>query len=164
MRTVIGILMSCVALISCRTDEQRVREIVKEELSGAMERMAMLDAYTVGPYSPAQKVGNFLFVSGQIGINQETGVLEDATIESETRQALDNLMRVLRSSGFDSSEVISTTVYLTDMNEYGAMNSIYGGYFMEGSYPARATVQVAALPRGARVEISAIAAHALRRQ
>ena len=143
--------------ISCQPSEQRTREIVKEELTAAMKRMAIVDAYTVGPYSPAQKVGNFLFVSGQIALNQQTGVLENKDIETETRQALDNLMMILRNAGYDSTDVITTTVYLKDIADYTKMNTIYGGYFQEGNYPARATVQVAALPRDARVEISAIA-------
>lgn len=144
-------------LNGCQPSEQRIRDIIKEELSKVTEKRAITDAYTIGPYSPAQKVGNFLFVSGQIAINQETGVLENKDIETEVRQVLDNLMAVLRSAGYDSNDVVATTVYLTDMSHYGKMNAIYGGYFTEGNYPVRATVQVAALPRGARVEISAIA-------
>jgi 2-iminobutanoate/2-iminopropanoate deaminase len=151
------LLLFLAFLFGCQPSEQRLREIVKEELSSTMKRSAILDAYTVGPYSPAQKVGNFLFVSGQIGINQESGILENKDIETETRQALANLMMVLRNSGFDSTDVVQTTVYLKDIADYPKMNNIYGGYFQEGNYPARATVQVAALPRDARVEISAIA-------
>lgn len=146
-----------VMLIGCQPSENQIREIVKEELASAMKRAVVLDAYTIGPYSPAQRVGNFLFVSGQIGINPNTGEIENKDMETETRQTLDNLMKVLHNSGFDSSDVIMTTVYLKDMADYTKMNNIYGGYFQEGNYPARATVQVGALPRNARVEISAIA-------
>jgi len=153
----VSILGALIAAVGCQTSEQRIREIVKEELSSAMKRMAITDAYTVGPYSPAQQVGNFLFVSGQIALNQQTGVLENKDIETETRQTIDNLMMILQNAGFDSSDVIATTVYLKDIKDYPKMNTIYGGYFQEGNYPARATVQVAALPRDARVEISAIA-------
>jgi len=150
--------MFCLALgLGCQPGDHRIREIVREELSAAMKRTAITDAYTVGPYSPAIRLGNFLFVSGQIGINQETGALENASIESETRQALDNLMAIVRTAGFDSTDVVTTTVYLRDITDYAKMNLIYGGYFEEGNFPARATVQVAALPRDARVEISAIA-------
>src|SRR5713226_2977288 len=141
----------------CQPNEQRIRQIVKEELSAGMKRTALLDAYTVGPYSPAMHLGNFLFVSGQIGINQQTGTLENKDIESETRQALDNLMMIVHNARFDSSDVVSTTMYLTSISDYPKVNLIYGGYFEEGNFPARATVQVAALPRNARVEISAIA-------
>ncbi len=159
-RTVTFLVLTCCALLAiqgCEPNEQRIREMVKEELSTAIKRTAMLDAYTVGPYSPAIRVGNFLFVSGQIGINQQTGTLENKDIESETSQALENLMMILRNAGFDSSDVVSTTLYLKDINDYAKVNLIYGGYFQEGNFPARATVQVAALPRNARVEISAIA-------
>ncbi len=141
----------------CGPGEARIRDIVKEELGRAMTRNAITDVNAIGPYSPAQKVGNFLFVSGQIGINPETGELEAKDLESETKQVLNNLMKVLKKAGYDSSDVLSTTVYLTDMKKYAEMNNIYGGYFEEGNYPARVTVQVAALPRSANVEISAIA-------
>jgi 2-iminobutanoate/2-iminopropanoate deaminase len=141
----------------CQTDDQHIREIVKEELTSSMNRTAITDANVIGPYSPAQRVGNFLFVSGQIALNQQTGKLENADIETETRVVLENLMMILGKAGFDSSDVVSTTVYLKDIADYPRMNNIYGGYFTEGNYPARAAVQVAALPRDARVEITAIA-------
>jgi 2-iminobutanoate/2-iminopropanoate deaminase len=156
IKKIILLLLFAVSF-GCEPSEQRVRDIVKEELSAAIKRSAVLDAYTVGPYSPAQKVGNLLFVSGQIALNQQTGVLENKDIETETRQALSNLMMILRNSGFDSTDVVQTTVYLKDIADYPKMNNVYGGFFQEGNYPARATVQVAALPRDARVEISAIA-------
>ncbi len=141
----------------CQTNEQQIREIVKEELSSAMKRTIITDANVIGPYSPAQKAGNFLFVSGQIAIDPVTGELKQDNIEIETRQVLTNLMNILRKAGYDSSDVVSSTVYMTDMKNYPKMNNIYGGYFADGNYPARATVQVAALPRNANVEISAIA-------
>lgn len=144
-------------IFGCQPSEERIRELVREELAGAMQRTAILDAHTVGPYSPAVRIGNFLFVSGQIGINPETGIPANKDIETETRQALENLTAVLRKAGFDSSDVVSSTVYLKDMNDYIKMNLIYGGYFDEGNYPARATVGVASLPRNARIEISAVA-------
>jgi len=150
-------LLIMMTMQSCQVNENRVREIVREELTAAMKRTAMSDAYTIGPYSPAQKLGNFLFVSGQIGLNQQTGMIENKDAETETRQALDNLMKILQNAGFDSNDVVSTTVYLKDIVDYPKMNDIYGGYFQAGNYPARSTVQVTALPRDARVEISAIA-------
>lgn len=146
-----------IIFLGCQPNEERMREIVREELASAMQRSVFTDANVIGPYSPAQKVGNFLFVSGQIAIDQSTGKLKQDNIEVETRQVLDNLMNVLRKAGYDSSDVVSTTVYLTDMKNFAKMNNIYGGYFEEGNYPTRATVQVAALPRGANIEISAIA-------
>jgi 2-iminobutanoate/2-iminopropanoate deaminase len=141
----------------CQPSDEQIRKIVKEELASALERTAITDANVIGPYSPAQKVGNFLFVSGQIAIDPITGELNQDNIEIETRQVLTNLMNILKKAGCDSSNVISATVYITDMKNYPKMNNVYGGYFAEGNYPARATVQVAALPRNANVEISAIA-------
>lgn len=159
MNKMIFITLAITSLVvgGCQLNEDRIRGIVKEELASAMKRQAILDAYTVGPYSPAQKLGNFLFVSGQIALNQQTGVLENKDIETETHKALDNLMMVLHNAGFDSSDVVSTTVYLKDIADYPKMNAVYGGYFQQGNYPARAAIQVAALPRDAHVEISAIA-------
>ena len=131
--------------------------MVREELSRAMERKVVSPVETIGPYSPAIRVGNFLFVSGQIGLDQETGELRNESIEVETRQALDNLNRILRAEGFDSSQVVSATVYLRNMNDYAKMNLIYGGYFQEGNYPSRTTVGVTALPKDANVEIAVVA-------
>jgi 2-iminobutanoate/2-iminopropanoate deaminase len=152
-------LLAATALLlgGCQTNEQRIRDIVREELSSAMKRTVIKEGAAIGPYSPAQQVGNFLFVSGQIAMNPATGGLENKDIETETRQVLDNLMKVVRSAGFDSSDVLSTTVYLKDMADFQRMNAVYGGYFAQGNYPARATVQVAGLAKEARVEISAIA-------
>jgi len=144
-------------LSGCQADERRIRDIVREEFSQLMQRSVITDVNVIGPYSPAQRVGNFLFASGQIALNQETGQLENRDIETETRRVLDNLMVILWKAGFDSSDVVSTTVYLKDMANYSKMNTIYGGYFQDGNYPARVTVQVAALPRDANIEISAIA-------
>jgi len=152
------IIIYCgIIFLGCQPNDQRIRDIVKEELASAMKRTAITDVNVIGPYNPAQKVGNFLFVSGQIALNQQTGAIENGDIETETRQALNNLLLILQKAGLDSSDVISTTVYLKDIADYPKMNNIYGGYFQEGNYPVRATVQVAALPRDAHIEISAIA-------
>jgi 2-iminobutanoate/2-iminopropanoate deaminase len=150
-------IVICILFLGCQPSEQRIRDILKEELASAMKRTAVTDANVIGPYSTAQKIGNFLFVSGQIALNQQTGVIENRDIETETRQVLNNLMLILQKAGFDSSDVVSTTVYLKDITDYPKMNNIYGGYFQEGNYPVRVTVQVAALPRDAHIEISAIA-------
>jgi 2-iminobutanoate/2-iminopropanoate deaminase len=152
------IISTSLGIVSgCQPDERRIREIVQEEFSKSMERSVITDVNVIGPYIPAQKVGNFLFVSGQIAINQETGQIENQDIETETGRVLENLMTVLGKAGYDSSDVVSTTVYLKDMKNYPKMNSIYGGYFQDGNFPSRVTVQVAALPRDANIEISAIA-------
>ena len=111
----------------------------------------------IGPYSAAVRTGNFLFVSGQIALNPKTMYFENASIESETRRALTNIFDILRKAGFDSSDVVATTVYMHDIADFAKMNAIYAASFPPGDYPSRTTVQVAALPRDARIEISAIA-------
>jgi 2-iminobutanoate/2-iminopropanoate deaminase len=141
----------------CSPREEDVRRIVREELQRGGEKTVYKPGNVIGPYSPAIRVGKFLFVSGQIALDPETGTLQSGTIETETRQVLDNLRRILAFAGYDSSHVVSATVYLKNMNDYQKMNVIYGGYFQDGAYPARVAVQVAELPRQANVEISAIA-------
>lgn len=110
----------------------------------------------VGPYSQAQRAGPFLFLSGQIPLDPRTGQLVSGTIQQETKAVLDNLLAVLKADGLDFSDVVKTTVYLTDMNDFPQMNETYAGAFGE-SRPARATVQVSGLPKGVRVEIEAVA-------
>ncbi|MBM4168079.1 MAG: RidA family protein [Ignavibacteria bacterium] len=131
--------------------------MVQQELSRATEVTYITDAQVIGPYSPAVRAGNFLFVSGQIGLDRETMRLVGDDIESQTRQALKNLMDILAKAGCDSSHVIQCTVFMKDINDFQKMNLIYGGYFAEGTFPARTTVGVSNLPRNAIVEIAAIA-------
>jgi 2-iminobutanoate/2-iminopropanoate deaminase len=121
------------------------------------EKQYIKPSAVIGPYTPAVRAGDLLFVSGQIAIDPATGALVRGSIEAETRQVLANLDRVLKAAGYDSSQVVSATVYLTDMGNYAAMNAVYGAYFPAGRYPARAAVQVAALPKGANVEIAVTA-------
>lgn len=109
----------------------------------------------IGPYSQAVKAGNFLFVAGQIGINPATGQLEEG-VEAQTRQALLNLKAILEAAGASLNNVVRVGVFLQDLKDFQAMNSVYAEFFPQ-SPPARTTVQVAALPRGALVEIDAIA-------
>lgn len=156
--------ISCTALClimlvigGCGPDHEDIRRMVREEMSREMKRMPVTSAQVIGPYSPAIRIGGFLFVSGQIGLDQETGQLRNESIETETRQVLENINRILRAEGFDSSDVVSATVYLKNMNDYAKMNLIYGGYVQEGNYPARATVGVTELPKGANVEIAVVA-------
>ena len=110
----------------------------------------------IGPYSQAVKVGNALYCSGQIAIDPSTGELAHESIEAETRQVLENLSAVLAEAGFALSDVVRTTVYMTDMEDYARINKIYGEYFTDNP-PARAAVQVANLPKSVNVEISCIA-------
>jgi 2-iminobutanoate/2-iminopropanoate deaminase len=112
----------------------------------------------IGPYSPAIRTGQFLFVSGQVAFDPVTGTLVTGDIAAETRQVLENIGALLEAGGLDFAAVVRTTVFLADMNDFAAMNAVYGGYFAE-PYPARATVQVARLPRDARIEIDVIAVY-----
>ncbi len=111
----------------------------------------------VGPYSHAVRVGNFLFCSGQIPLTRE-GKLIDGGIQAQTRQALQNLSALLEDQALTFENVVKTTVFLTDLGEFVEMNTEYAEHFRR-SFPARSTVQVSALPRGARVEIEAIACY-----
>jgi 2-iminobutanoate/2-iminopropanoate deaminase len=110
----------------------------------------------IGPYSQAVRSGDLLFLSGQVGLDPGTGTLVRGSVEEEAARVLENLGAVLRAAGADFQQVVKTTVYLTDMRDFEALNGIYARYFGD-SRPARATVQVSGLPKGARVEIDAIA-------
>lgn len=110
----------------------------------------------IGPYSQAVSAGPWLFCSGQIGLDPATGELVAGGIEAETSRVLDNLRAVLAAAGATPDRVLRTTIYLVDLGDFGRVNEIYARYF-RAPFPARATVGVAALPRGARVEIDAIA-------
>jgi 2-iminobutanoate/2-iminopropanoate deaminase len=109
----------------------------------------------IGPYSQAIKTGNIVFCSGQIPIDVETGEFVSGDVAEQTAQVLKNLTAVLEAAGSSLQMVVKTTVFLADMNDFGAMNEIYAEYFGDNK-PARSTVQAARLPRDARVEIEAI--------
>lgn len=110
----------------------------------------------IGPYSQAIKVGNTLYLSGQIPIDPASGQTHTGSIEEQTRQVLENLKAVLAANHMSMDDVVSTTVFLKDLNDFAAMNAVYGGYFTNKP-PARATIQAARLPRDVSIEISAIA-------
>jgi reactive intermediate/imine deaminase len=110
----------------------------------------------IGPYSPAIRSGNLLFVSGQIPLDPSTGALVVGDIAVQTRRVLDNLGALVAAAGGTLADVTRTTVYLVDLNDFQAMNAVYGTYFT-APCPARSTVEVSRLPRDARVEIDAIA-------
>jgi 2-iminobutanoate/2-iminopropanoate deaminase len=110
----------------------------------------------IGPYSPAIRAGQLLFVSGQVPIDPATGDMITGGIADQTRRVLDNIGELLLAAGRSFGDVARTTVFLADMNDFATMNAVYGEYFAE-PYPARATVQVARLPKDARVEIDVIA-------
>jgi 2-iminobutanoate/2-iminopropanoate deaminase len=110
----------------------------------------------VGPYSQATAAGGFIFCSGQIPLNPETGEMENSDVAAATRRVLTNLKAVLNEAGADFQDVVKTSVFLSDMKDFAAMNAVYGEFFLENP-PARACVAPAALPKGALVEIEAIA-------
>ena len=110
----------------------------------------------MGAYSPAIKAGNLLFISGQIPVDPATGNLVDGDISAQADQVMRNLTALLRAAGASFTNVVRTTVYLADMNDFAGMNEVYSRYIVDPP-PARATVQVARLPRDVKVEIDAIA-------
>ena len=113
-------------------------------------------AKPIGPYSPAIRAGNLLFISGQVGFDPATGALIDGDISAQTDQVMRNIGALLEAASTDFAHVVRTTVFLADMGEFAAMNAVYARYVVDPP-PARSTVQVAALPRNARVEIDVIA-------
>jgi 2-iminobutanoate/2-iminopropanoate deaminase len=123
-----------------------VREIIKTEGAPA----------AIGPYSQAVRAGGFIFASGQIPFDPQTGAMVEGGIGEQTEQVMRNLSAVLEAAGTDLGSVVKTTVFLADMNDFAAMNEVYGRYFKEHP-PARATVEASRLPRDARVEIEVIA-------
>jgi len=110
----------------------------------------------IGPYNQAVLAGNTLYVSGQIPLNPATGEMVQTSIEDETKQVMKNLGAVLKAADMDYADVVKCSIFILDMAQFAAINAVYGSYF-EKDAPARETVQVAALPKGARVEISCIA-------
>jgi len=110
----------------------------------------------VGPYNQAIKAGNLVFTAGQIAINPKSNQVEDTTIEGQTKQVILNLQAILQKAGADLSTVVKTTVFLKNMNDFQAMNSVYASFFVENP-PARSTVEVVRLPKDVLVEIECVA-------
>lgn len=110
----------------------------------------------IGPYSQAIKAGDLLFVSGQIPLDAATGELIRSGVADETKKVLDNMKAILEAAGGGLGDVVKTTIFLKDMNNFGVVNEVYGTYFPQ-PFPARATVEVARLPRDVNVEIEAVA-------
>ena len=111
----------------------------------------------IGPYSQGIQAGSLIITSGQLPIDPATGAFPEG-VEAQTRQSLTNGKAILEKAGLDMGAVLKTTVFLSDMNNFGAMTGVYAEFFPEGSYPARSAVQVARLPKDALVEIELIAA------
>lgn len=111
----------------------------------------------IGPYSQAVLSGDTLYVSGQIPLNPESGELVMVSIEEQTQQVMENLKSVLSQAEMAFDNVVKATIFITDMNDFAKINSVYGSYFTESNAPARETVQVSKLPKNVNVEISVIA-------
>lgn len=110
----------------------------------------------IGPYNQAIRSGNLLFISGQVCIDPATGDLKNKDVQEETHQVMHNLKAILAEAGMTFSNVVKTTIFITDMNRFSEINEVYGKYF-DGNFPARETVQVSALPKFVNIEISMIA-------
>jgi len=110
----------------------------------------------IGPYSQAVSAGGFVFLSGQIALNPTTGELVTADIKTETKQVMDNIQAILKEAGLDFNNVVKTSIFLMDMQNFAQVNEVYGTYFT-GNFPARETVQVAGLLKGVNVEITVTA-------
>jgi len=111
----------------------------------------------IGPYSQAIRAGGMIFLAGQIPIDPASGALVDGGVEAQTERVMMNLSAILQAAGASLADVVKTTVYLADMKDFESMNRVYGRFFESEDPPARATLQVSRLPRGASVEIDAIA-------
>lgn len=110
----------------------------------------------IGPYSQAIIAGNYMFASGQIGINPESGCIVEGGIEAQTKQVMENIKNMLTAAGLKLGDVIKTDVFITDMGNFNAVNKIYAEYFTENE-PARSCVEIGALPKGALIEIEIVA-------
>ncbi len=110
----------------------------------------------IGPYSQAVRVGDLIYSAGQVALVPETGKLMEGDIETQTRQVMENLAAVLQAAGSSLTQVVKTTIFVTDISDFAKVNQVYGSFFQDNP-PARSTVQVAALPLGAKVEIEVVA-------
>jgi|SRR5690554_3723338 len=110
----------------------------------------------IGPYNQAVHHNGTLYMSGQVAINPETGKMDNADLETETRRVMKNMGAVLEAAGMDYSNIVKCSIFIIDMNRFSEVNAVYGSYF-KSNFPARETIEVSALPAGAQVEISAIA-------
>ena len=112
----------------------------------------------IGPYSQGVETGNFLFISGQLPVDPTTGAFAADDVQGQTRQSLTNISKILEAAGLSMDNVVKTTVFIQNMDDFAKMNEVYAQFFTGGVLPARSAVEVAKLPKGALVEIEAIAA------
>jgi len=155
------LLMLCLLIyFSCASPQKsELQTTVEETAEGVQRSIPKTDKapLPIGPYNQGIVVGNTLYTAGQIAINPANNEMVMESIEQETTQVLNNLKAVVEASGFEMDQVVKTTIYMTDLQNFSSVNEIYGSYFTEGNAPARVTVQVAALPKNANLEISMIA-------
>lgn len=144
MRTLGTCILLLTLLFGCQTSETPSpnRQVISTEAAPA----------AIGPYSQAIQVGNTIYCSGQIGIDPETGELVNGDVGAETSQALDNITSVLKAAGASMDDVVQAQVFLSDLDDYDAMNEVYSSYF-DVAPPARAAVQADSLPAGAQIEV-----------
>lgn len=156
MKKIVLSFAPCIALFACSAPQSGsgdaapasspIKEVIVTEMAPA----------AIGPYSQAIKVGDMLWLAGQIGLEPATGAMVEGGLEPETRQSMANMQAVLKAAGMDFKDVVQTQVFLADMNDFQAFNAIYAEYFPL-TPPARAVVEAARLPRDARVEIMMVA-------
>ena len=146
---VMGLMLGATAMLGTATHAQAPVP-VKKAYNGAVK--------PIGPYTPGVGVGNTVYLSGQIGLDPASGQIVEGGTEAQARRVLDNLGAVLKEAGLGYGHVVKATIFMTDLAEFAAVNEIYASYFPAGTVPpVRSTVQVAALPRGARIEIDFVA-------
>jgi 2-iminobutanoate/2-iminopropanoate deaminase len=142
-------------------EDEPVAYVVPGILAGKIERMKKIISTTeapaaVGPYSQAVRVGSTIYCAGQIPLDPKSGQIVSKDISEQTRRVLDNIDAVLKAEGLSFQHIVKTTIFLTDLADFQTVNEIYASYFKQAP-PARSTVQVPALPKGARIEIEVIA-------
>lgn len=149
------ILGTIISMLSCQSQSNPTGAPAEDNAPATARKMVKTaDAPDpVGPYSQAIMAGNTLYLAGQIAINPESGEMVTSSIEEEARQVMDNLQAVLQEADMDMNNVVKTTIYMTDLSNFGKVNEIYGSYFGDMP-PARVTVGVASLPKGANLEIT----------
>ena len=141
------LIVSCGNSINVKSNTEMKKEIIKTEQAPA----------PIGPYNQAIKIGNTLYTSGQIALNVESGELVLTDIKTETKQVMENMKAVLNAADMNFQDVVKTSIFIANMDDFVAINEVYGSYFEDATAPARETVQVARLPKDVNVEISMIA-------